>query len=61
MNKRKPTGGSILLKPVLPKDEGRGYRIEPKTISLGVSQADPLRATEPSAEPGQGSLSKEVE
>jgi hypothetical protein len=61
MNKRKPSGGGILLKSVLPKDKGRGYRIEPKTISLGVSHASPLRVTEPSAERWQGSLSKEVE
>ena len=61
MNKRKPTGGGILLKPVPPKDEGRGYRIEPKTISLDVPQANPLRVTEPSAERWQGNLSKEVE
>ena len=61
MNRRKPTGGDILLKPVSPKDEGRGYRIEPKTISLDVSQANPLRATEPSVERWQRSLSKEVE
>ena len=61
MNKRKPTGGGILLKPVPPKDEGRGYRIESKTISLDVSQANSLRAMEPSAERWQGNLSQEVE
>ena len=61
MNKSKTTGGGILLKPLPPKDEGRGYRIESKTISLDVLQADALRATEPSAERWQGSLSQEVE
>ena len=61
MNKSKTTGGGIFLKPVPPKDEGRGYCIESKTISLDVSQAYPLRVTEPSAERWQGNLSKEVE
>jgi len=61
MNKSKTTGGGILLKPLPPKDEGRGYRIESKTITLDVLQADALRATEPSAERWQGSLSQEVE
>ena len=61
MNKSKTAGGGILLKPLPPKDEGRGYRIESKTISLDVSQANPLRATEPSAERWQRNLCKEVE
>jgi len=61
MNKSKTTGGSVLLTPVRPKDERWAYRIEPQTISLDVSQATPLRATEPSVERWQRSLSKEVE
>jgi len=61
MNKSKTTGGGILLKPLPPKDEGRGYRVESKTISRGLSYGNSQRATEPGEERWQGSLSKEVE